>query len=102
MNEKVRSQVQASEMGFWRRVSSSTSLDKVKSADIRESLNIESLLLRLERSHLRWFGHVTRFTRMPQERTAKKLDCSTPIGRRPRGRPRTRWREYVKILVGIA
>ena len=29
-------------------------LDKVKSADIRKFLNIESLLLRLEISQLRW------------------------------------------------
>ena len=85
--------VQAAEMGFLRRISSLTLLDKVESANIRESLNIESLLLRLERSQLRWYGHVTR---MSQERTAKKLLCSTPIGRRPRGRPRTRWRDYVE------
>ena len=70
-------------------------LDKVKNADIRESLNIEALLLRLERSQLRWYGHVTR---MSQERTAKKLLCSTPIGRRFKGRPRTRWRDYVEDL----
>ena len=95
MNEKVRSRVQAAEMGFLRRISGLILLDKVKSADIRESLNIESLLLRLEKSQLRWYGHVTR---MPQERTAKKLLCSTPIGRRPRGRPRTRWRDYVEDL----
>ena len=95
MNEKVRSRVQAAEMGFLRGISGLTLLDKVKSADIRESLNIESLLLRLERSQLRWYGHVTR---MSQERTAKKLLCSTPIGRRPRGRPRTRWRDYVEDL----
>ena len=67
MNEKVRSRVQAAEMGFLRRISGLTLLDKVKSADIRESLNIESLLLRVERSQLRWYGHVAR---MPQERTA--------------------------------
>ena len=48
-----------------------TLLDKDKSADIRESLNIESLLLRLKRSQLRWYGHVTR---MSHERTAK--NCS--------------------------
>ena len=48
MNEKVRSRVQAAEMGFLRRISGSTSLDKVKTADIGKSLNIESLLLRLE------------------------------------------------------
>ena len=93
--EKVRSRVQAAEMGFLPRISGLTLLDKVKSADIRESLNIESLLLRLERSQLRWYGHVTQ---MSQERTAKKLLCSTPIGRRPRGRPRTRWRDYVEDL----
>ena len=74
-------------MGFLRRISGLTLLDKVKSADIRESLNIEALLLRLERSQLRWYGHVTR---MSQERRAKKLLCSTPIGRKPRGRPRSR------------
>ena len=68
MNEKVRFRVQTAEMGFLRRISGLTLLDKVKSADIRESLNIESLLLRLERSQLRWYGHVTR---MSKERTAK-------------------------------
>ena len=45
MNKRVRSRVQAVEMGFLRRISSLTLLDKVKSADIREYLNIESLLL---------------------------------------------------------
>ena len=80
MNEKVRSRVQAAEMGSLRKISGLTLLDKVISADIRKSPNIESLLLRLERSQLRWYGHVAR---MPQERTAKKLLCSIPIGRRP-------------------
>ena len=53
INEKVRSRVQAAEIGFLRRISGLTLLGKVKSADIRESRNIESLLLRLERSQLR-------------------------------------------------
>ena len=95
MNEKVRFRVQAAEIRLLRRINSLTSLDKVKSADIRESPNIESLLLRPERSQLRWYGHVTR---MSQERSAKILLCSTPIGRRPRGRPRTRWRDYAEYL----
>ena len=77
MNEKVRSRIQAAEMEFLRKIRGLTLLDKVKSADIRKSLNIESLLLRLERSQLRWYEHVTR---MPQQRTAKKLLFSPPIG----------------------
>ena len=77
MNEKVRSRVQAAEMGFLQRISSLTLLDKVKSADIHKSLNIQLLFLRLERSQLRRYGHVTQLS---QERTAKKLLCSTSIG----------------------
>ena len=87
MNEKLISQVQTGKMGFLRKFSGLTWLDKVKSADILESLHIESLLLQLERSQLRWYGHVTRIS---QQRTAPKLLSLTPIGRRPRNRPRTR------------
>ena len=65
MNTKVRPRVQAAKMGFSRRVSGLTLLDMVKSADIRES---QSLLLRLERSQLCWYEHVTR---MPEESTAQ-------------------------------
>ena len=49
-------------------------------------------------SRLRWYGHETRIY---QERTVKKLLGSTPIGRRPRGRPRTRWRDYVEDLSSV-
>ena len=28
--------------------------------------------------------------------------CSTSVGRRPRRHPRAEWRDYVKILVGLA
>ena len=83
-------------MGFLRRISGLTLLDKVKCADVRKSLNMGLLLFRLlERSQLRWYGHVTP---MSQERTAKKLLCSTPISRRPRGRHRTRLRDYAEDL----
>ena len=93
MNEKVRSRVQAAEMRFLRRISGLTLLGKAKSAEIRESLNIESLLLRQERSQVRWYGHVTRAF---PEKTTKKMLYSTPSwSKANRGRPRTRWRNYV-------
>ena len=65
------SQVQAAEMGLLRRLSGLTLLDKLKSEDIRESSNIESLHHPLDISQLRWYGHVTR---MFQKRAAK--NCS--------------------------
>ena len=42
--------------------------EKVKSIDIRQSLDFKLLLLRIERSQLRWYGHVIR---MSYDRTAK-------------------------------
>ena len=57
MTKKVRSQVQASEMRFLRRIEGVTLLNKVRNSEIQKSLNIEPLL-RIERSQLRWFGHV--------------------------------------------
>ena len=48
MTDRVRSQVQASEMRFIRRIEEVTLFNKVRSSEIRKSLNIEPLLLRLD------------------------------------------------------
>ena len=95
MTERVQSQVQASEMRFLRRIEGVTLFNKVRSSETRKSLNIEPLLLRIERSQLRWFGHVSR---MPQERFPKQALLVKANGRRPVGRPRTRWTDYIEDL----
>ena len=59
------------------------------------SLNIEPLLLRIERSQLRWLGLASR---MPQERLPKQALHAKANGRRPVGRPRTRWTDYIEDL----
>ncbi|KAI3354568.1 hypothetical protein L3Q82_019072 [Scortum barcoo] len=48
-----------------------------------------------ERSQLRWLGHLFR---MPPGRLPREVFQACPTGRRPRGRPRTRWRDYVSRL----
>ena len=95
MTERVRSQVQASETRFLRRIEGVTLFNKVRSSEIRKSLNIEPLLLRIERSQLRWFGHVSR---MPQDRLPKQALLAKANGRRPVGRPRTRWTDHIEDL----
>ena len=95
MTERVRSRVQAAEMRFLRGVEGVTLLDRVRSTTIRESLQIEPLLLWIERSQLRWYGHLIR---MPQERIPRQLLFAKPNGRRPVGRPRTRWLDYIENL----
>ena len=86
MTERTRSQVQASEIRFLRKIEGVTLFNKVRSSEIRKSLSIEPLLLRIERSQLRWFGHASR---MPQERLPKQALLAKANGRRPVGRPRT-------------
>ena len=95
MAEKVRSQVQASEMRFLRRIKGVTLFNKVRSSEIRKSLNIKPVLPRIERSQLRWFGHVSR---MPQERLPKQVLLAKANWRRPVGQSRTRWIDYIEDL----
>ena len=67
--------------------------DKLYNTAIRESLNIESLLLRIKGSQLRWTGHVSR---MPHEQLPKQSLYAEVNGKRAVGRPRTRWRHYIE------
>ena len=71
----------------------------MRSSEIRKSVIIEPIFLWVERSHLRWFGHVSK---MPQERLPKQPLLAKANGRRPVGRPRTRWTNYIVDLDGIA
>ena len=65
----------------------------VRSSEIRKSLNIEPLLLQNKRSQLRWFDHVSRKL---QERLPKQALLAKANGRRPVGRLRTRWINYIE------
>ena len=69
MTERARSQMQASEMRFLRKSKGVMMFDKHRNTAICESFHIESLLLQIERSQLRWFGNVSR---MPYERLPKQ------------------------------
>lgn len=95
VTERTRSRVQAAEMSFLRRVAGLSLRDRVRSSVIREELGVEPLLLRIEKSQMRWLGHLIR---MPPGRLPGEVFRARPTGRRPRGRPRTRWRDYVSQL----
>ncbi|KAK7925839.1 hypothetical protein WMY93_008149 [Mugilogobius chulae] len=98
MTERTRSQIQAVEMSFLRRVAGRSLRDRVRSSVTREELGVEPLLLHVERSQLRWLGHLFR---MPPGRLPREVFRPCPTGRRPRGRPRTRWRDYVSRLAWV-
>ncbi|CAM4544523.1 unnamed protein product [Leuciscus chuanchicus] len=69
--------------------------DRVRSSVTREELRVEPLLLNIKRGQLRWLGHLFR---MPPGRLPRKVFRARPTGKRPRGRPRTCWRDYVSRL----
>ncbi|GAA6107076.1 uncharacterized protein LOC111191400, partial [Tachysurus ichikawai] len=81
MTERTRSQIQAAKMSFLRRVAGRSLTDRVRSSGTREELRVEPLLLHIERSQLRWLGHLFRMTpgRLPGE-----VFRACPNGRRPR------------------
>ena len=88
--------MQASKMKLLQKFKGVTMFHKLRYLAICESLNIESLLLRIEGSQPRWFGYVSR---EPQERLAKQIVCVVEvIGQKPVGRLRTRWLDYMKDL----
>uniref|UniRef100_A0A8C6KZX9 Reverse transcriptase domain-containing protein n=1 Tax=Nothobranchius furzeri TaxID=105023 RepID=A0A8C6KZX9_NOTFU len=93
--ERTRSQKQAAEMSFLRRVTGLSFRDRVRSSVIREGLGVDPLLLHVERIQLRWLGHLVRMLPgcLPGE-----VFRPRPTGRRPKGRPRTRWRDSVSQL----
>ena len=95
MTKTVRSQVQVSKTRPLRRIEGVTLLNKVRSFEILKSLNIEPLVLRIERSQLRWFDHISR---MPQQKLSKQAVLAKVNGRRSVGRPRTRWTNYIEYL----
>ncbi|KAI3356684.1 hypothetical protein L3Q82_003375 [Scortum barcoo] len=79
-------------MSFLRRVAGRSLRDRVRSSVTWEELRVEPLLLpHIERSQLSLF-------RMPPGRLPREVFQACPTGRRPRGRPRTRWRDYVSRL----
>ncbi|GAA6111505.1 uncharacterized protein LOC111191400, partial [Tachysurus ichikawai] len=95
MTERTRSRIQAAEMSFLHRVAGRSLRDKVRSSVTREELRVEPLLLHIKRSQLRWLGHLFR---IPLGRHSGEVFRACPTGRRLRGRPRTRWRDYVSQL----
>ncbi|KAK0145481.1 putative uncharacterized transposon-derived protein F52C9.6 [Merluccius polli] len=69
VTERTRLRVQAAKMIFLRRVAGLSLRDRVRSSVIREELGVDPLLLRVERSQMRWLGHLVRMPpgRLPGE-----------------------------------
>jgi len=86
---------------FFDNSQSDHSLGLCRSCHIRKDINVETLL-QIERYELR-LGQVTRMPHVTtvlslevrDKRSARQVLLATPTEKRRRGRPRTRWRDYI-------
>lgn len=85
LTAKTKSKVRATEMKVLRIIRGVTRIDRMRNDRIREELEVTSLLEEVERSELRWYGHVKR---MDEKRKPRKYLEWRPLRRRTVGRPK--------------
>ncbi|KAK6754463.1 hypothetical protein RB195_013455 [Necator americanus] len=70
--------------------------EKVSNDTVRSIFGVVPITEKMKEARLRWFGHVLRREEDSVAQTALKLDVS---GVRPRGRPKIRWLDRVKLYM---
>ncbi|XP_063594364.1 uncharacterized protein LOC134771351 [Penaeus indicus] len=83
---------EATEMRMLRRIKGVTLRERERSTDIRRELGVSDIN-EVKEITMRWYGHVKR---REEGHPAKVAMESIVPGRRPRGRPKKRWRDNVK------
>lgn len=84
--------IQVAEMKMLRWMCGVTRRDKIRNDYVRGSLGVRDIADKMQESRLRWYGHVKR--KPPDYIGNLALQLDIP-GRRPVGRPKTRWKEVV-------
>lgn len=87
--------MQGVEKRFLHRVAGLTLQDRVKSSDIQVDLGGGLLVLSFEKRQLRWYAYLMR---SPLAHIPALVFRAHPSGRRPWGKLRTRWRDYISRL----
>jgi hypothetical protein len=93
MNSNNQNAIQACEMRFLRKIEGKTRRDRIRNTIIRDTVAAQSIQEYVQRSQLRWYGHVNR---MDDKRIVKRVYEARETGKRPRGRPRKTWKEGLK------
>lgn len=88
LQRKHESPINAIEMKYLRKIAEVTKFDRIRSEDIRTSLEQEPITKKIENRQLSWFGHILR---MDQNRLTKKVISAKPNYKKRRGRPKKTW-----------
>ena len=76
-----------------RRLRGVTLRDRISSDEVLRRCGLESVLLRIRKKRMAWFGHVYR--RNEEDPLCRVKNVEAP-GRRPRGRPKKTWDDYIR------
>ena len=86
--KRHESRLGATEMAYLRRVVGVTRSDRVRNADVRETVNQEGVMEKVRRKQRAW---KEKLEQMEDGRLVKKVYTEEIAGKRPRGRPRKKW-----------
>ena len=90
LTSKERQMLTTTEMRCLRKAAGKTRMEKIRNEEIRRRLNMQPA--EETANKIRWWSHIKRMA--PTAPQSKALVIQ-PEGRRPRGRLRNRWEDYV-------
>ena len=93
LTQREESLLQSCDRRMLRRLCGVTLRDRISSDEVLRRCGLESILLRVRKMRMAWFGHVYRRDGNDPVRRVKEVEAP---GRRPRGRPKKTWSDCVR------
>ena len=93
VTKKQVEEMEVAEMKMLRFAMGVTRKDKIRNENIRSTVKVEQLGMKMREGRLRWYGHVMR---RDQEYVGRKMMEMEVPGKRRRGRPKRRFLDAVK------
>ena len=97
VTKKQVEEMEVAEMKMLRFAMGVTRKDKIRNEDIRSTVKVERLRMKMREGRLRWYGHVMR---RDQEYVGQKMMEMELPGKRKRRRPKRRFLDIVKEDMG--
>ena len=96
VNEREVNKVCTVEMAHLRSMTGKTLKDRVRNEWVLNECGVkESVKVKVQRSVMRWFGHIER---MNEDRLTKRVYKGNVTGKRGRGRPRKQWIDQINEI----
>jgi hypothetical protein len=95
MSERASDLEQSAEENIWTKMGEIIGgWRKLRNEELHNSYSTQSVIRIIESRRMNWAGHVTR---MGDKGNAYRILVGKPEGKRPLGRPRTRWVDNIKM-----